>query len=117
MVVNDREAADARIGDHAAAADQHHAAELEALLQFAGLRGKGLGIARVSREHLDRHGAAIGGAEKPVDDLQLALFAVAVVAEASQFAAAAFDIARRDVVKRQAAALRCLRASLFSTSG
>ena len=101
------------LGDHAPVADQHHAVELEAPLQFLDLRGKRLGIACVSREHLDRHGAAIGGAEKPVDDLQLALFAIAVVAEASQVAAAAFDIARRDVVKHQAAALEMFAGQPF----
>src|SRR5271166_2293575 len=54
--------------------------ELEALLQLADLCGKRFGIARVSLEHFHRHGAAIGGAEKPIDDLQLAASAVAVVA-------------------------------------
>ena len=95
---------DPGLGDQAAVADQHHVGEVEALLELVDLRAEGLRVGDVAREHLDRHRATIGGAEQAIDDLQLALLAVPVVAEARERAAAAFDIARRDVVEHQRAA-------------
>jgi hypothetical protein len=53
----------------------------------------------------DGHGTTIGGAEQPEDDLQLAGLAVPAVAEASQLAAAALEIARGEVIKHEAAIL------------
>ena len=57
-------------------------------------------------------GAAVSRAQQAVDDLQLALLAVAVVAALRQFAAAALQIARRHVVEHQRAGARdaCARA-------
>ena len=60
-------------------------------------------IGGVAVEHLDGDRAAVGGAEQAVDDLQRALPAVAAVATLGQRAAAAFHVARRDVVEHQRA--------------
>jgi hypothetical protein len=64
-----------------------------------------VGFGGIAVEHLDRHRAAVGGAEQAVDDLQLALLAVPVVAAPGQGAAVAFQIARRHVVEHQRAAI------------
>src|SRR5207342_1581020 len=50
----------------------------------------------------------VGRAQQAVDDLQLALLAVAVVAELRQFAAAPLHIARRHVVEHQRAGAQML---------
>ena len=55
-------------------------------------------------EDLDGHGAAVGRAEQAIDDLQLALLAVAVVAELGERAAAAFHVARCHIVEHERAA-------------
>ena len=73
----------------------------EALLDLVDLRGERPGIGGVALEYLDRHRAAVRRAQQAVDDLQLALLAVAVVAALRQFAAAPLDIARRHVVEHQ----------------
>ncbi len=97
---------DARLSDHAAIADENDVVDGEAALELGDLIGQGHGIGGVSLEHLDGDGAAVGRAQKAVDDLQLALLAVAVVAAFGQRAAAAFDVARRDVVEHQRPALQ-----------
>ena len=97
---------DARLRDHAAIADQHDMVDGEAALQLGHLIGHGRGIAGVAFEHLDGDGTAVGCAQKPIDDLQLALLAVAAVAAPGERAAAAFDVARRDVVEHQRPALQ-----------
>ena len=99
---------DARLRDHATIADQHHTLEREALLELVDLGRKRARIAGVALEHLDRHRAAVGGAQQAVDDLQLALLAVAVVAEPRQLAAAALHIARGHVVEHQRAVVQML---------
>ena len=96
---------DARLRDHAAIADQHDMVDGEAALELGHLIGQGRGIAGVAFEHLDGDGTAVGRAQKAIDDLQLALLAVAAVAPLGQRAAAAFDVARRDVVEHQRPAL------------
>src|SRR6266850_404796 len=58
-----------------------HTLEREALLDLVDLGRKRARIAGVALEHLDGHRATVGGAQQAVDDLQLALLAVAVVAE------------------------------------
>ena len=97
---------DARLGDHAAVADQHDVVDGEAALELGDLIGERHGIGGVSLEHLDGDGAAVGRTEQAVDDLQLALLAVAVVAALGQQTAAAFDVARRDIVEHQRPALQ-----------
>jgi hypothetical protein len=94
----------AGLGDHAAVADQHHVVEVEALLQLADLGAERSGVGGVALEHLDGHRAAVGGTQQAVDDLQLTLLAIPVVAAPGQFAAAALDIAGGDVVEHQRSA-------------
>src|SRR5271157_4144495 len=53
------------------------------VLELGDLGGQGLGIGGVAVEHFERHRAAVGGAQQAID-LQLALLAVAVVAELGQ---------------------------------
>ena len=82
--------------------------EPKALLDLVDLGGQRARIAGVALEHLDRHRAAVGRAQQAVDDLQLALLAVAVVAEPRQLAAAALQVARGDVVEHQRAVAQML---------
>ena len=79
-------------------------AEREALLDLVDLRGERARIGGVALEYLDRHRAAVRRAQQAVDDLQLALLAVAVVAALRQFAAAPLHIAR--ATRRRAPACR-----------
>ena len=51
---------DARLGDHAAIADQHHMLEAEALLELLDLRRQRHRIGGVAVEHLDGDRAAVG---------------------------------------------------------
>ena len=96
---------DAGLRDHAAVADQHHVLEGEAPLQLLDLCGERLRVGGRTVEHLDGDGAAVGGAQQAVDDLQLAFLAVAVVTERRELAAPSLQIARRDVVEHQRAVL------------
>ena len=89
--------------DHAAIADQHDVAQAELLAQLVGLRQEGGGIGGVAVEHRDRHRAAAAIAQQAPVDLQLALLAVATVAARRQRAAVALEVARRQIVERQAA--------------
>ena len=84
---------DARLGDHAAVADQDHMVEVEALLELLDLGRQGHRIGGVAVKHLDGDRAAVGGAEQAVDDLQRALPAVAAIAALGQRAAAPFHVA------------------------
>jgi hypothetical protein len=59
---------------------KHHVVETEALLELADLRTKRGRIAGVAREHRDCDRAAVRGAQQAVDDLQLAVLLVPVVA-------------------------------------
>jgi len=74
---------EARLRDHPSIADQHHVLEREARLDFVDLGAERARIGGVALEHLDRHRATVGSAQQAVDDLQLALLAVAVIALAS----------------------------------
>ena len=92
-------------GDHAAITDEDDAAQPEARLELVDLRGHRARVTGIAIEDLDRHRTAIGSAQQAVDDLQLAAFAVAIVAEAGERAAAALEVARADVVEDQRAVL------------
>ena len=96
---------DARLSDHPAVADQDHPVELETLFELANLRRQRAGITDITVKHLDRHGAALGGTQQPVDDLPLARFAVSAIAILCQWATAALEIAGGQIVEHQAAAL------------
>ena len=67
--------------------------EAEALLELGDLVAERRGVAGRALEHLDGDRTAIGRAEQAIDDLQLALLAVAIVAELGERAAAAFHVA------------------------
>ena len=97
--------ADARLGEHAAIAHQHHPREPEAPAHLVDLRAQCGGIGGVALEHLDRHRAALRVAQKPEHDLQLAALAVAGVAVTRQRTAASFQPGRGDVVEHQGAVL------------
>ena len=71
--------ADAGLGDHASVTDQHDVREAETNLQLVDLDREGFGVAGVAVEYLDRHRTAIRCTEQAVDDLKLALLAVAVI--------------------------------------
>jgi hypothetical protein len=90
---------DARLGDHAAVADQHDMAEAEALLELLDLGRQRRRIAGVAVNDLDGNRASVRGAEQTVDDLQHALLAITVVATFGQRTAASLYVARRDVVE------------------
>jgi hypothetical protein len=94
---------DARLGDHAAVPDQHHAAQTKALPQLGDLGRERLRVGGIAGKHLDRNRAAVARTQGAKDDLQFVGFAVAVVAKARQRAAAAFQIGRGDVVQDQGA--------------
>ena len=70
---------DPRLGDHAAVTDQHHAIEIEALLELGDLGLQRRGIANIAFEYFDRDPATILAAQKPEHDLQLAVLAVTIV--------------------------------------
>ncbi len=97
--------ADARLGEHAAIAHQHHPREAEAPAQLVDLGAQGGGIGGVALEHLHRHRAALRVAQQPEHDLQLAALAVAGVAVMRQRAAAPLQPCRGDVVEYQSAVL------------
>jgi len=82
--------------------------EGEARLDLVDLRRKGRRVAGIALEHFDRHWAAVWRTHQAVDDLQLALLAVAIVTEPGEFAAAPLQIARRHVVEHQRAVAQML---------
>ena len=63
---------DARLGDHAAVADQDDMVEVEALLELVDLGGQRHRIGGVAVEDLDGDRTAVGRAEQAIDDLQRA---------------------------------------------
>src|SRR4051794_15069986 len=85
---------DARLGHHAAVADQDDMVEVEPLFELVDLGSQGLRIGGVAVEDFDGDWAAVGGAEQAIDNLQRALPAVTAVAAFGQRAAASFHIAR-----------------------
>ena len=107
--------------DHAAIADQHHALDPEALLELADLAGQRRGVADIAFEHFDRNRTALGRAQQPEHDLQLAPLAIAAVAQLRQRTGAALEIGRGDIIENQHAVpqvaprQRLLDAPLFSS--
>ena len=94
----------ARLGDHAAIADQHN--EVETLLELGDLGSQRAGITGITREHFDRHRTAVTGAQQAEHDLQLVAFAVAAVAASRQRTGPALEPGRADVVEHQRAVAR-----------
>ena len=76
----------------------------KAVFELAHLAGQGHRVSGTAVEDLDRHRTAVRGAEQTVDDLQFAALAVTVVAVLGERAAAAFQVARLDVVEHQGTA-------------
>ena len=67
----------------------------------ADLSGHRRGVLGMAGENLNRQRLALGVAQQPDDDLPLALFAVAVVAEGGQLIADPFEIAAGDIVEEK----------------
>ena len=108
---------DARLRDHAAIADQHDMLQAEALFELVDLRAERVGIGGIAFKHFDRHRTAVRRAQQAVNDLQLALLAVAIVAAFGQLAAAPFDIARRHVVEHDCSIVQMLAGERFLEAG
>ena len=96
---------DARLGDHAAVADEHDALQPKAHPQLANLIGERARIAEIAFEDLDGDRAALRRAQKTEDDLRPVAAMIAAVAELRQFAAPPLQIARGDVVEHEHAVL------------
>src|SRR6201993_5663867 len=71
------------------------------LLQLGDLCLQRRGVTDIAFEDFDRDRAAILTAQKSEHDLQLAVLAVTIVPELGQFAGAALEIGRTDVVEHQ----------------
>jgi hypothetical protein len=96
---------DARLGDHAAIADQHDAFQPKAHSQLPHLNGERARIAEIAFEDLDGDRAAFRRAQQAEDDLRPVAAMIAAVAELRQFAAPPLQIARGDVVEHEHAIL------------
>ena len=70
---------DARLGDHAAVADEHDALQPKARPELANLIGERARIAEIAFEHLDGDRAALRRAQKTEDDLRSVAPMVAAV--------------------------------------
>ena len=92
---------DAAGGDHAPVPHKSDLGKAETVPNLVHLCGQRRRVRRVAGEQLDRDRTAIRGAEKPVDDLFLALLAVAIVPELCEGTVTSFDITRRDVIEQQ----------------
>ena len=68
---------------HAVVADQHHAAEAEALFELGDLAFERGRVAGIALEHLDRERTAVSGTQEADHDLCFVAPLVAAVAEAS----------------------------------
>ena len=75
--------------------------QAKALLQLVDLGGERGRIGGVALKHLDRDRPASAVAQQAVDDLRAIGPVVAAVAELGEFAVAAFEIGRADVVEHQ----------------
>ena len=95
--------ADARFGQHAPVADQHHPRQPEAAAQLVDLCAHGRRVGGVAVEHLDRHRTALAVAQQAKLDLQLAALGVARVAALGQRTAAPLQVAGGQVVEHQGA--------------
>ena len=107
------ERVDLLLRDHPAVADQHELVDAEALAHLVHRGQQRLGVADVALEDRHRHRAAARVGEQTVVDLQLALHAVAVVAELGQRALAALEVARRQVVEHEPALFEMPRRELL----
>ena len=93
--------ANARRGDHAAIADDDHAADAEAILQLLDLHAQGRGVRGVAVEHFHGDRQPLARAEHAIDDLWSVLAVIPAVAITRQRAATALEVRRTDVVEHQ----------------
>jgi hypothetical protein len=93
--------ANARLGNHAAVAHQHHALEPEAVAQLGDLAGQGRGVPGIALEHLHGHRTALHVGEQAKHDLGPIGPAVARVSPLRQGAAAPLEIGRAHIVEHQ----------------
>ena len=112
-----RSGVDARLGDHAAVADQHDTLEAEALLELVDLRRRASRDRRCCLRTPRPRPGSRRRAQQAEDDLQLAVLAVATVAEPAELAAASLQLGRRHVVEHQRAVLQVLARQAVSIAG
>ena len=93
--------ADARRGQHAPVAHQHHALQTEAGAELLYLAGHRLGVGRRALEDLDRKRTTLGRAQQTEDDLQRARLAVAAVPALGQRAMGSLQVTGGQVVEHQ----------------
>ena len=96
---------DARAGEQAAVAHHDHTLQVEPLADLVDLRGERRRIGGVAVEHLDRHRAAIRGAQQADHQLRAIAPVVSTVTVLREFAAASFQVGGGDVVEQQGAVL------------
>ena len=75
--------------------------EVEALPELVEVDGQRAGIAGIAFEYLDRHRAAVTGAQQAEHDLQLVALAIAAVATPCQWTGAALEPCGSHVVQHQ----------------
>ena len=103
--------------DHPAIADKDQLCNLKLLFDNLDLLGHRRGIRTVALKYPHSQGFAGGVGQQADDNLQLALFAIAVIAERAQFVALALQIAAGDVVEKQARRLRPAAALILLIEG
>ena len=107
------ELVDRLLGNHPAVPDQDQGLDAEVLLELVDLRHEGLGIVGVAVIDRHPHRAAAPIGEQPVVNLQLALFAVAIVPELGQRAGDSLEVARAQVVEHQTPLAEMTRGELL----
>jgi hypothetical protein len=90
--------ANAGAGDHATVANEHNVRQTEAFAQLFDLSGDRLGIAAVARKDLHRHRTTRSIGEQAENDLWLAGFVVARLAQLGQRTLAALEVRRGHIV-------------------
>ena len=93
------------LGDHPAVPDEHDVLDPEPCAEIGHGVGDGLLVGDVTLVHAHGDGAPLGAADQTVVDLQLALHAIAGVAERRERAAAAFHVARGQVIEHERVAV------------
>ena len=91
--------ANARAGNHAAVANQHHIGEAEPLAQFIDLGSDGLGVGGIAGKYFDSHRASGSVGEQTKDDLRRAGFVVPRVTKFSQRTVTPFKVSGGQVIQ------------------
>src|ERR1035441_8117158 len=95
------EAHSVRLGDHPAVADEADVLDLKPLTHRGDGVGNGLLVGDVALMHAHRDWASVRAADQPVVDLQLALHAIARVAQRRQRTTATLHITRGQVIEHE----------------